>query len=71
MMKKVVVRRFSNFESATVRDPGRLSAALQALQPMIADPLFRTRIGATFAYEQIEAAMAYDGRSGTKAILIA
>ncbi|WP_343676851.1 zinc-binding dehydrogenase [Paraburkholderia heleia] len=71
MMKNLTIRRFSNFESATVRDRGRLEAALQALESMIDDPLYRTRIGETFAYEQIEAAMAYGGQGGTKAILAA
>jgi NADPH:quinone reductase len=71
MMKNLTLRRFSNFESATVRDRGRLEAALQALEPLIDDPLYRTRIGQTFVYEQIEAAMAYEGRGGAKAILAA
>jgi NADPH:quinone reductase len=71
MMKNLDIRRFSNFESATVRNTGRLEAALQALEPLIGDPLYRTRIGETFTYEQIDAAMAYEGRGGTKAVLVA
>lgn len=71
MMKNLVIRRFSNFDSATVKDPGRLGAALRALEPVIEDRLYRTRIGETFVYEQIDAAMTYEGRDGTKAILTA
>jgi NADPH:quinone reductase len=69
MMKNLVIRRFSNFESATVREPGKLEAALQALEPLIGDRLYRTQIGERFACEQIEAAMAYEGPNGAKAIL--
>lgn len=69
MMKNLTIRRFSNFESATVKEPGRLEAALEALEAVIDDPLFRTRIGGTFAYEQIESAMEYDGTGGRKAVL--
>ncbi|WP_429298394.1 zinc-binding dehydrogenase [Paraburkholderia sp. GAS199] len=71
MMKNLVIRRFSNFDSATVKDRRRLEAALQDLEQVIDDPLYRTRIGKTFAFEQIEAAMAYEGAGGTKAILVA
>ncbi|MFT4436427.1 zinc-binding dehydrogenase [Caballeronia sp. 15715] len=71
MMKNLVIRRFSNFDSATVKDRGRLGAALRALEPVIEDRLYRTRIGETFVYEQIDAAMTYEGRDGTKAILTA
>lgn len=70
MMKNLVIGRFSNFESEAVRNPERLEAALQALGAVIADPLYRTRIGETFTFEQIEAAMAYAGHDGAKAILI-
>ncbi|RFU49717.1 alcohol dehydrogenase catalytic domain-containing protein [Paraburkholderia sp. DHOC27] len=71
MGKNLVIRRFSNFDSATVRDRSKLEAALEALEKVIDDPLFRTRVGATFAYEQIEAAMAYEGAGGVKAVLTA
>jgi NADPH:quinone reductase len=70
MMKNLVIRRFSNFDSATVKDRGQLEAALQALETVIDDPMFRTRIGDTFGYAQIDAAMAYEGAGGAKAVLV-
>ena len=71
MMKNLTIRRFSNFESGTVKDPHRLAAALKAIEGVIADPLFATRTGKVFGYEQIEAAMAYESREGAKAVLVA
>ncbi|WP_070107241.1 alcohol dehydrogenase catalytic domain-containing protein [Burkholderia plantarii] len=70
MMKNFVMRRFSNFESATVRAPGRLEAALGLLEGVIDDPLFATHQGETFRFEQIEAAMAYAPADASKAILV-
>lgn len=69
MLKNLTMRPFSNFASRTVTEPARLQAALAALETVIADPMFRTRLGATFDYEQIDAAMAYRSDSGAKAIL--
>jgi len=69
MAKNLTIRRFSNFDTPTVRDSVKLEAALQALERLIDDPLFRTRLGKTFAYGDIEAAMAYEGTQGAKAIL--
>jgi NADPH:quinone reductase len=71
MMKNLTLRRFSNFESATVKEPQRLVAALQALAGVIDDPLFTTRLGKEFSYEQIGEAMAYESKEGAKAILVA
>lgn len=71
MMKNLRMQRFSNFESNTVTDPARLIAALTALQDIIADPLFRTRIGKEFSYDQIELAMDYQSEQGGKAVLVA
>src|SRR5450830_1710570 len=42
MIKNLTIRRFSNFESATVKQPARLVAALKVLQGLIADPMFAT-----------------------------
>ncbi|MBU9175338.1 Zn-dependent oxidoreductase [Burkholderia gladioli] len=69
MMKDLTLRRFSNFESATVREPQRLAAALRALEAVIGDPVFRTRLGEAFAYEHVEQAMALE--AGRKAVLLA
>jgi NADPH:quinone reductase len=71
MMKNLTMRRFSNFESRTVKERERLVAALKALEGVIDDPMFRTRIGDTFRYDQIESAMAYESRDGAKAVLVA
>jgi NADPH:quinone reductase-like Zn-dependent oxidoreductase len=71
MMKNLTMKRFSNFESRTVKEPSRLVAALKALEGVIADPLFRTRIGKQFSYDQIDQAMAYEAGDGTKAVLVA
>jgi NADPH:quinone reductase-like Zn-dependent oxidoreductase len=70
MMKNLTIRRFSNFESGTVREPERLLAALRALEPVIADPAFTTRVGRTFGYAEIAPAMAYASPAGGKAILL-
>jgi NADPH:quinone reductase len=71
MMKNLTMRRFSNFESRTVKEPDRLVAALKALEGVIGDPMFTTRIGKEFRYDEIELAMAYESREGAKAVLVA
>ena len=71
MMKNLTLRRFSNFESDTVKNPQQLSAALHALSGIIADDMFKTRIGRSFSYTEIEHAMAYEATPGPKAILLA
>jgi hypothetical protein len=42
-------------------------AALKALEGVIDDPVFATRIGKEFNYDQIELAMAYSSFTGAKA----
>jgi NADPH:quinone reductase len=71
MLKNLTIKRFSNFESATVKDDRRLAAALAALAEVAADPLFRTKIGKEFSFEEIELAMAYEAARGEKAVLVA
>jgi len=68
--KNLVMKRFSNFNSATVADPHRLTAALTDLRTVIANPMFRTKIGKSFRFEQIDEAMAYEATPGSKAILV-
>lgn len=70
MSKNLVMKRFSNFNSATVKDPLQLAAAMADLQDVFGDPLFRTRIGKAFGFADVDAAMAYEGVSGARAILI-
>jgi NADPH2:quinone reductase len=69
MMKDLTLKRFSNFETATVKDPAKLEAALLDLHRVIDHPFFRTRVGATFGFDDIDAAMAYEGVGGRKALL--
>jgi NADPH:quinone reductase len=71
MLKNLTIKRFSNFESETVKDRSKLAAALEALAQVIADPLFRTRIGKEFRFEEIDLAMKYEATGGTKAVLVA
>ncbi len=71
MMKNLRMQRFSNFESDTVKKKDKLVAALKALEDVIDDPAFRTKIGKQFHYDQIELAMAYESQQGGKAILVA
>jgi len=70
MSKNLVMERFSNFNSATVRHPERLRDALKKLAQLIGDPLFRTRIGQTFRLDQIHEAIAYERTPGRKAVLL-
>jgi len=71
MAKNLIMKRFSNFDTPTVKDPKRLAAALSDLEGMIDEPMFRTRIGREFTFEQIDSAMAYESPTGAKAILVA
>jgi hypothetical protein len=64
------MKRFSNFESATVKDRARLGAALDDLRGVIGDPLFATRIGKEFPLEQIDEAMRFESTPGAKAALV-
>ncbi|MGX5892224.1 zinc-binding dehydrogenase, partial [Burkholderia gladioli] len=67
----LVVKRFSNFESQTVKNLANLTAALKELEGLIDEPMFKTRIGKEFAFDQISEAMNYESTSGAKAVLLA
>jgi len=71
MTKNLTLKRFSNFESATAKDPQKLPVALTELRSLISDPIFRTRIGREFTFDQIGEAMAYEDQPGAKAVLVA
>ncbi|MFL9874202.1 MDR/zinc-dependent alcohol dehydrogenase-like family protein [Paraburkholderia megapolitana] len=71
MMKNLIMRRFSNYDSRTVKDQDKLVAALKTLAGVIDDPMFMTRIGKEFSYDQIDLAMAYESLDGSKAVLVA
>jgi NADPH2:quinone reductase len=70
MMKNLTLKRFSNFESSTVRDPEKLDAALLDLQSYIDDPLFKTRVGEEFRLDQFDDAMSYETVPGAKAVFV-
>jgi NADPH2:quinone reductase len=70
MMKELTMRRFSNFESATVRNEQSLVNMLTELESCISRPSLRTRIGQEFKLSDFEAAMEYESANGGKAILI-
>lgn len=70
MSRNLTLRRFSNFNTETVRNPLRRAAALADLEGVIGEPLLRTAIGKTFAFDEIEAALAYTDPSGARAVLV-
>lgn len=70
MSKNLVLRRFSNFNSATVKDAAKRAAALADLRGVIGDPAFRTRVGRVFRFDAIDEAVAYRGASGARAVLV-
>lgn len=67
--RNLMLRRFSNLESGTVKDPHRLAAAIREIEGLIDDPLFRTRIGEEFGFAQIDEAMAHEAVPGARAVL--
>jgi len=68
--KNLVMKRFSNFNSATVKDTEKLAKALEDLRGVIGNPMFRTKVGKEFAFEQIDEALAYETTPGAKAVLV-
>jgi len=70
MGKNLTLKRFSNFESATVRDVAKLDAAFKDIQSCIDDPLFETRTGREFRLDEFDAAMSYEAVPGAKAVFV-
>jgi NADPH2:quinone reductase len=70
MMKDLTMRRFSNFESPSVRDGKSLMNMLEDLEGCIEDPLFRTLVGQDFDLQEFDAAMEYKGEGGRKAVFV-
>ena len=65
MEKNLTMKRFSNTQTETVTNDNKLVAALDALRERIADPLFHTRLGDTFSFDEIEHAIHYsDDKAG-------
>ncbi len=71
MGKNLLLRRFSNLESPTVSNPQALVAATKEIEQLIDDPLFKTRIGREFRFDQIDEAMAFEAMPGARAVLVA
>jgi NADPH:quinone reductase len=71
MAKDLTLKAFSNFRSATVRNPLELDTALQELSKIMAMPHFRTKRGKAFEFEKIQDAISYVGERGRKSILSA
>ena len=66
----LTLRRFSNFETPTVRDPRALARGMQELETVVSDPLFHTRVGRCFTLNEVDAAMAYETSPGAKAVFV-
>jgi len=68
--KALTLRSFSNFASPTVQDPERLDAALRHAGELFALAHCKTQLGATYAFEQVEEAMAALGGGAGKPLLL-
>jgi len=71
MAKDLTLKGFSNFRSATVRNPLELDTALQELSEIIACLTSEPSGGKAFEFEQIQDAISYVGERGKKPILSA
>lgn len=69
--RKLTLRHFSSLEMPTVTDIDRRAAALKHIGSLFDDPLFKTKIGREFPLEQFEEAIAYQGKPGERAVLVA
>ncbi|KAM3065056.1 hypothetical protein ACMFMF_011368 [Clarireedia jacksonii] len=67
MMKDLTMKRFSNFNTVTVRE--KLGDMLQVLEDCIDDPMLRTSLGKEFQPEEIMSAMKYE-ESSRKAVIV-
>ena len=70
MTRNLVMKRFSNFNSATVIDADALDRALANLRESVDDRLLKTRIGKEFSFDDIDAAMRFEAAPGAKAVLV-
>jgi NADPH:quinone reductase len=69
MFKDLTMKRFSNFETATVKDVEKRAEMLKDLEGCIENPLFRTSLGKDFELDEVKAAMDYEGGS-KKAVFV-
>jgi NADPH2:quinone reductase len=70
MARSLTIKNFSNFATRTVQEPPALAAALAELGRLSASPHFRTRRGREFRFAEIDAALAYEAKDGSRAILV-
>ena len=70
MTKDLKMRRFSNFESMTIRDEEKRAEMLKDLEGCTEDPLFRACVGRNFELEEFEATMEYEAAGGRKAVYV-
>lgn len=70
MMKDLTMKRFSNFESPTVRDRKCLMNMPEDLEGCIEDTLFRTIVGQDFDLTEFDTTIEYKGVGGRKAVFV-
>lgn len=70
MGKNLTLRRFANLESSTVSSRQALAVAMKEIEILIDDPLFKTRIGREFRFDEIDQAMSYEETPGARAVLV-
>lgn len=68
-VKNITVKPFSNLATETVRNPETLEKAMQEISSLIHLPHFKTKIGKRFQLDEINEAIAYQGKNGGKALL--
>lgn len=64
------MKRFSNFDSALVRDEKRLEKMLADRSAQIRHQFSQTSVGQTFELKDYEAAMGCNDKDGRKAVLL-
>ncbi len=69
MFRDLTMKRFSNFETPTVKDEKKKAKMLKDLEGCIEDSLFRNSLGKDFELSEVKAAMEYEG-GAKKAIFI-
>jgi NADPH:quinone reductase len=71
MAKNLTLRRFRVYESTTVKNPYLLGRAIKDIADIIDDDLFETAIGREFCLDEVDNAIAFEGKGGGKAVLVA
>ena len=70
MAKDLTVKSFSNFRSATVRDPKQMEEALTEISKLLHTPSFQAEKAKEFGIDEIDAALAFTGTGHGKAVLM-